>query len=132
MGVIRKVLAKSEGGNTFYYKDSLRIEQAEFVHLHWRDVRLVLNEQQFAFLIQFINKADKVWNGYIGTEDTVLSTAEIPDGVIFDNIISIEEQENGDVHFHYQDMRIELSRIMFVHLADLFIEARSRLMRGDE
>lgn len=126
MGEIKAILSESEK-NPSYFSDDLRIEQAEWIHLHWRDMRILLTPDQFAFIRQHILNAFDVWNGKISNFDNVLSTDTIPDGTIFGGRISIEEQMNGDFHFHYHDMRIELAREQFKAIADLFIEARERI-----
>lgn len=126
MGNIKAIFSESRKNHS-YFSDDLRIEQAEWIHLHWRDVRLLLTPDQFAFIRQHIMNAFDVWNGKISNFDTVLSTDTIPDGTIFGGDISIEEQMNGDFHFHYHDMRIELSREQFIKIADQFVEARGKI-----
>lgn len=126
MGDIKAILSTSQK-NKSYFSDDLRIEQAEWIHLHWRDVRILLTQDQFAFLRQNLINAFDVWNGKLSNVDMVLSTEKIPDDTIFRGAVSIEEQMNGDFHFHYHDMRIELSREQFIKIADQFVEARRKI-----
>ena len=127
MGHIAQVLSWSDVEKHFHFRDDLRIESAEAIHLHWRDVRILLTCKQFEDFVDALEVAYNRWDGGESAEDLVLATIKIPDGTIFKDIISLEEQQNGDVHFHYQDMRIEMTKEMFIRLADMFAEAKAAL-----
>lgn len=124
MGIIRKILAKGTFNGKPFFHDQLRIESAEAVHIHWRDIRLLATPRQFTGFCANIEIAHRRWDGDTSEEDSVLSTWEIPDGTLFKDEIAIEEQENGVIHFHYQDARIEMTPRRFLMMAELFEQAK--------
>ena len=131
MGEIKKILSQLElKQDPYFYKD-LRIEVSEAIHIHWRDTRILLTPNQFNDFINAIGRASYNWNGGLANQDTVLDNSIIPDEVIFDKHMSLESQENGGVHFHYNDIRIEMSVQAFVSMANMFKDSLQKYYKNN-
>jgi len=127
MGEVKRDLDRKILSGVSFFRDDLRIEVAELIHVHWRDVRILATPEQFRAFLDGMKAADKAWEGNLSPEqDVALSNSGIPGQVTFENIATIEEQENGCIHFHYQDIRIEMPVNRFLMLARLFEKAKMR------
>ena len=102
------------------YKGSTRIEVSEAVHIHRRDVRTLMTPNQFEHFSVSVEKAKKRFNGQLSPSDVILDYSEIPDLELFDREWKIEEVKGGLIHFHYGDLRIEMTPKRFEMLAGLF------------
>ena len=127
MGDIARILAAKTSFSAPLFNDKLRLEAAEAMHIHWRDLRILATVSQFETVGDAFYKAFKKWDGSLSEdEDVNLSYPVLPDGILFDTICSIEEQESGIIHFHYGDIRLELKSEIFLFLARLFEQAKKK------
>ena len=124
MGTVKRVLAKKMFAGASFFHDQVRIECAEAMHIHWRDIRLLATPAQFIELMSILDFANLKWNGRLSLEDITLYESTLPDETLFNCAGYIEEQENDVIHFHYQDMRIEMTPERFLMLARLFEQAK--------
>ena len=125
MGKIREILSKIElPFSSSLFEKRMSIEEAERIHFHWRNLRVLFTPRQYDVVTETFNKAIKKWDGKLNAEnDLTLHDTIIPGEIIFNKEVSIEEQEDGTIHFHYQDLRLELRPKEFLKLTKLFNEA---------
>lgn len=124
MGDIKEILAEIEFDGQPLFGDKLRIESSEAIHIHWRDLRILATVNQFMEIGEGFKRAFGTWNGNLSENDITLSETTIPEDIIFENKGKIEEQNNGVIHFHYRDIRLELTVKNFLLVAFLFNKAR--------
>jgi hypothetical protein len=124
MGVVKKILAKKSFAGASFFHDQVRVEVAEAVHVHWRDSRILATPDQFTGFVKCLANAHFVWDGKLNEDDTTLSELTLSNDILFNCTGVIEEQENGIIHFHYQDLRIEMTPERFLMLARLFEQAK--------
>lgn len=129
MGHIKRVLAKTTLDHMPLFFRMVRMEAAEehLLHLHWRDMRILLWPiEQFKALYDVVQQGYEQWNGkFTPKRDIYLpgSPQNIPDEIVLGDIMSLEEQTNGVIHFHYRDLRFELAPVDFIRMGKLFREA---------
>lgn len=128
MGAIKNVLAEKDFDFKSYFNDDLRLEISESIHLHYRDMRMLMTPEQFNHFLVGINKGSLKWDGGVADKDILLKNEKLKGEQIFERVVSIEEQENGCFHFHYRDMRLELDERSFVGICDLFEEAKQNYL----
>jgi hypothetical protein len=124
MGLIKRILSRKVFSGQPFFHNQLRIESAEAIHIHWRDIRILATPRQFTELIFGMENARNAWDGKLSEQDIALSNNTLPEDTLFFNEGVIEEQENGCIHFHYQDMRIEMTPERFLMMARLFEQAK--------
>lgn len=132
MGRIKKILVNKDIPEKGMLHSRLIIEWCENIHLHYRDMRLEFDEKDFEQL------AIAMFDGYlkykkirkenpelINDENkySVLSQGEIVDSGEFPNRLQIELQEEGHIHIHYRNLRLEMKKEDFLNIASVFIEA---------
>ena len=129
MGKLIKILSKTKLLPGLFFK-SIRIESAECIHLHWRNMRIVLNKKQFQLFHNSINKAYEKWkkiNFIKGKNDgIILEDQKIPNNISIKPELSCELNENT-IHVHYKDLRIELTIDEFLKFANTIKKAESQL-----
>ena len=124
MGEIIKILDKINCGKSLY-QISVRIESAECIHFHWRNMRIVMSDNQFMTMSKCIVESQSNWNGEKGEGNgLVLSDMIIPDAV--EDTIVIE-LNNPNVHVHLKDLRLELEPDEFLKIADSMTRAAKQL-----
>jgi len=131
MGDVKTVLATKDFMDA-YFEDALRLEVSEAVHLHWRDTRILLTPDQFKTFYNCLLRGYNVWDGGLADQDTVLHECVLPNGILLEPVVSLEEQENGCIHFHYKDIRVEINQSNFVNMALLFEEAKVNYFKERE
>ena len=125
MGNVRDILSRIFLKTDQLFKKQIRIEQAEKIHVHWSDIRILMEPSQFRSFFVAMTLAIKAWDGGLSPDsDKVLSHIEFDEEVVFNREVSIELQKDGNFHFHYNDLRIEMTPDTFVILANLFCDAR--------
>ena len=132
MGKIKRMLAKKYFSGQALYSKLIRIEKSEFIHLHWRDLRILFTVEQFKKFFETLEKAYEKWDGELSSgEDTLLDMNSLSESTIFEGIGSIEEQEGdaGIINFHYGDLRLELEPQTFLMMARLFEQAKREYNR---
>lgn len=129
MGNIKKVLAQVDFPEDPFFKSDLRIEVAEAIHVHWRDTRILMKTGQFVSFINNLGIAQNQWDGQLSADkDIILRQSKIPGDIIFNRQWKIEEQDNGCIHFHYGDIRIEMTAHAFQIMAGMFKKAKAKYM----
>jgi len=128
MGTYRRKLASAILRTLPKFSDKTRIEAAgdeDLIHFHWRDLRIILSPlEQFQTLHSAITKAYSIWEGqFVKNKDFRLSRVRIPEKILFGDELKIEETTSGIIHFHYRDMRLELSPEDFLTMARIFTVA---------
>lgn len=126
MGDIVKLLSRrdfSEIKEKALYEKGLRIEVSEAIHVHRRDVRLLMDIDQFYSFVDSVNQANAKFNGKLSDVDLMLHCSVIPDRELFEDEWKIEEVKGDTIHFHYGDLRIEMNPRRFRELASLFKDA---------
>lgn len=123
MGKIVRLLAKEEFVNRSLFENCIRTEIAECFHVHWRDMRILMDRDQFTTFIKCVTESH---SGLKFGEDRLLRMLDVPGKAPFRDEAKIEEIEGGCIHFHYRDMRLELEPACFVKLCNLFSEARRK------
>lgn len=138
MGHVRRVLTKREiGARSDIYPDFHSIERAEEFHIHWRNVRLCLNQEEFVDFCGSCARALDAWREK-GSPPPDPSKS-LPEYLLLKTVnpvhgrrpcdFAIEEQHlmpwmpTDMIHFHYKSLRIDLSSKEFVEIAELFQEA---------
>jgi len=125
MGRIRAMLASTCMKCTQLFAKQIRIEEAEKIHIHWNDVRILMEPEQFRTFFAAVASAVNNWDGNLSPDkDKVLAHFEFNSDIIFRDELKIELQQDGNIHFHYNDIRIEMIPDTFIALCDLFEKAR--------
>jgi hypothetical protein len=132
MGKIDKILANKNIPKKGMLNSRLIIEWCENIHLHYRDMRMEFDEEDFEQL------AITMFDGYlkyknikkekpkaIGNENKyhVLSQSTIEGAGEFADRLQIELQKEGHIHIHYRNLRLEMKKEDFLNIASAFIEA---------
>ena len=127
MGKIRRILASVILKTLPKCWDNARIEAGEerLMHFHWRDLRILCHpSEQFESLHSAIAKGYSDWDRqFVKDRDIIVSKVRIPEEIVFGNELKIEETINGVIHFHYRDIRLELSPEDFLTMARIFTTA---------
>lgn len=123
MGEIKQLLSSTSFYAPSYFSEDLRVEVSEAIHIHWRDTRILLTVNQFKAFVHCLDTAYGNWNRNLSDLDILLQNTKLPDDVIFKQSASLEEQVNGCIHFHYNDVRLELKISDFLNLAVMFKDA---------
>ena len=139
MGKIKKVLACGEIGPRTVTPNAIWTDLCENVHLHYRNNRFDFSEMEFAHFRAAINNCGKalekssIENNYREGDPNFLiqqmfNTPLKPDSDYYTNRVVIELQRDHTVHFHYRDLRLHWSKDEFEKIADMFIEARNKVI----
>jgi len=121
---IRTLAEKWFSGSPLYH-EFIRVEKCEYIHIHWRDLRILLTVEQFKSFFNTLETAYKKWNGKLSPdEDILLEIGNLPESIIFEGKGTIEEQHGEIIHFHYGDLRLELQPQTFLMMARLFEQAK--------
>ena len=125
MGDIKKILGFKKLNSSPLFCNDLRVENAESIHLHWRDLRILMSQSQFSTLHNGVTEAVINWDGALSNEDLVLSHTNLPDKIIFKDEAKVEELRDGNIHFHWRDLRLELTPEDFLSLCELIISSKN-------
>ncbi len=123
--------ASSEDNKRLFF-DRISFDLSENIHLHYRDLRIVFSKKEWLILIGFVNNANIWKNKYPEYEEGLVGTySEIGEKIrsksdYFDGRISLEEQIDGQFHFHFHDFRFEFTREAKEVLSNLFLESRRK------
>lgn len=125
MGNPIRILSEKDFSGVPLYEKILRVEKCEFMHIHWRDSRLLLTVEQFKKFFDTIEKAYRKWDGQLSPDkDVLIGMSDLPEDIIFKGKGMIEEQHGELIHVHYGDLRLELQPQVFLMLARLFEQAK--------
>ena len=109
MGNPKRTLSEKYFAGAPLYSDCVRVEQCEAMHIHWRDMRILLTLSQFKAISELMETVSEKWNGQLSPNtDIPLCQKTLPDATLFENRGLIEEQHGELIHVHYGDLRLEL------------------------
>ena len=109
------------------YVEFVRVEQCECIHIHWRDLRILMTVEQFKRFFETLKDAYKIWDKELSPEkDVLLISSNIPESPLFEGRGLIEEQHGELIHFHYADLRLELQPQTFLMMTRLFEQAKRK------
>ena len=145
MGRIKKLLvSKKIRAESDIYKDMHTLEICEDFHLHWRNLRMLFNKEEFDKFCKAVNHAWTKWQRQgkpepeMDEDDKTLTPpiylysgtvppihGERPE----DFQIEIQDSpwlpDNPDfIHIHYKSLRLDVSHDEFLELAELFAKAK--------
>lgn len=125
MGELIRILDTTTLSEQPKYQSSVRIESAECIHFHWRDMRIVMDPSQFVTLIEMFSDCQN-WQGEKGEGDgLVLSDKTIPNKC--ENTIRIEVNRPEVIHLHIGDIRFEMTKERFLEIAHSISNAAKSL-----
>lgn len=148
MGKILTTLARSNVPRGSIFGERFVVECCERFHVHVRNLRLDLSPDDWRRLLTAVEEAGTAWRA-AGEPDQhphlELGRAKLPSANASDEL-SIELCENlykqwptgwdssfhhddSFVHFHWRDMRVEMSNAEFLHVADQ-VRAAATTLRG--
>jgi hypothetical protein len=157
MGWIEKLLASTDiKPNSDIYPDFHSIERCENFHIHWRNLRLVLDEDEWEVYCNSIWSAYQKWCSQgkpspveqPDKEDPNKKDTKVPPSYLhrgkvkpthgeLSTELAIEKQVDqhyakNAVHFHYKSLRLDLSVDEFLLLAEEFSKAADVLKEMKE
>jgi hypothetical protein len=127
MGRPKQVLLKRQFSGVPLYADYARTEKCEFMHIHWRDLRILMTQAQFKAFCEMIIRSYEKWDGELSPdEDILLECPTMPESIVFEGEGLIEEQHGELFHVHYGDLRLELQPQTFLMMARMFEQAKRK------
>ena len=149
MGNTIKTLAEKKlKAESDIYSDFLSLEICENFHIHWRNLRMLFNKEEFEIFHSAVISAYNKWKllGKPSPKIDEKNQALIPPTYLCNgkvnpvhgerpNDFAIEVQ--GDlphippnfIHLHYKSLRLDVSHKEFLELADLFIKAKEEFLK---
>lgn len=109
MGDIKKVLFKGDVQEP-YCNRTFVVELCENVHLHYRNLRLEFQKEEFLLILRKLKSLDeKEINEFAYGEghNFLINDHDLPEKTEFNDRFQIEELVSGMHHIHYKNMRIE-------------------------
>ena len=132
MGDISKILNKEKLDTTPLFENKIRMEASESFHFHWRDGRILMTPKQADAFINSAITVGRDWDGELYSEtDLVLENSDIPEEILFCNEAKIELLKDGNIHFHWRDLRLELVPKDFITLCNLFLDAKKEYLEEE-
>lgn len=111
MGTIKSIIKKEEVP-TPEHNNRLTVELCENVHLHYRNIRLEFDKEEFLTILKILKTLDEQqirdFNYNNGKFNYIVVENVLPDKTEFDKRLQIEEQAEGHFHYHYRNLRIEV------------------------
>jgi hypothetical protein len=134
MGNIRKVLSAETTTPRYITPDAIWVDLCEDVHLHYRNLRLDMSENEWA---EFKAAIHNLGMGaeqsaeeyrYVEGDPNFLISIQYKhrlksDTDYYPNRVVIELQRDNTAHFHYRDLRIHMSEGEFLQIANMFKQA---------
>lgn len=113
MGRVRRVIAQGEVDKPIFNKRAC-VELCENVHLHYRNLRLEFDKDEFLNLLAMLRKIDpkEVANfPYAPDAFQEIARTTVHETTEHDSRLVVEEQVEGHYHVHYRNLRIELGEM---------------------
>ncbi len=149
MGIIKKVLGKvifpepvgfSPKNDQFHMPFKVELGP-EDIHIHWQDIRIEMEADDFETFAVSIRDAYKNWvdGGRKKVSKEVIVLSRWPshhrrvfprtemEKLYYDNAFQIELQEKGHIHIHYNNFRWELSVKQFYKVLLVMLKAFIKL-----
>lgn len=86
------------------------VELSENVHIHYRNLRIEMDKDEFLLLLAAMKKIDEgTVSSFAYGPDAFLALAgaTLPEATPFNGRLRVEEQRNGTIHIHYRNLRLE-------------------------
>lgn len=109
MGQIKKIIKTAVVPEPLF-NTRLVVELCENVHVHYRNIRLEFDKNEFLILLDAFKQinADDVTQFKFGSDKYKnLVQKTLPPTTEFNARLQIEEQVEGHYHIHYRNLRIE-------------------------
>ncbi len=135
MGSVKKMLFDGKVDPVSdIYADMHTVERCEDFHLHWRNLRLIFDEEEFCQFCEAVTTAYEKWrdNGCPAPEPN----KSLPEYLFFHKIPPVHGRRPTDfkievqgdlphmpknmIHIHYKSYRLDVSHKEFVELAEAF------------
>jgi len=138
MGIIdKKLFVNNNSNSNRLCSTRLCIDICENIHIHHRDLRLEFSIPEWNNFAELIKLSDielkhQISNGYVENESHDLrkqlkiDIQNKPD--YFPDRIQIELQENGTIHLHYFDIRLEFNEKDFINFCKSIKKSRRVLL----
>ena len=111
MGNIAQII-KRHRVKTPMLNNRLTVELCENVHLHYRNLRLEFDKNEFLYILKLLKTLDEKeidsFKYGLSNFKSLISTGALPDKTEWNDRLQIEEQMEGHYHIHYRNLRIEL------------------------
>lgn len=138
MGNIFKHLASRILPKRSITNDQVWTDLCENIHLHYRNVRLDMSEEEWAEFVCAIRSLhlamDKAAAKYRYEEGDPNFLVHLsynhplkPSSRYYPNRATLEFEKDETIHFHYRDIRLHLSLLEFNELASMFAEAKNKM-----
>jgi len=144
MGNTIKLLAKKKLKKiSDIYSDFLSIERCEDFHLHWRNLRMIFNKDEFEIFCSAVLHAFATWKNR-GSKDPELGKS-LPEYLHFSKINPVHGRRPDDfaieiqgdlpympknmIHIHHKSLRFDVSHDEFLELAELFSKAKEEFLK---
>lgn len=112
MGEIKQVIMERQVPAPMF-NDSLRVELCENVHIHYRNIRLEFDKDEFLLFRECMVRSNpaRVAEFPYGKDHQLLATARLPEETTFNERMRVEEQTDGSYHIHYRNVRGEFRNL---------------------
>lgn len=128
------------------YSDMHTLERCECFHLHWRNLRMIFNKQEFETFCKAVLHAWTKWQRQ-GKPDPEPGKS-LPEYLFSSKINPIHGERPTDfmievqgdlpymppnmIHIHYKSLRLDVSHKEFMELADFFTKAKEEFKKWQE
>lgn len=131
--LVEKVLkAKSD-----IYSGMHTVERCEDFHLHWRNLRLIFDKEEFKIFCNAVRDAQNMWirqgcpspepdkslPDYLYTSEISPIHSRRPTDFVIEVQGDLPHMPENMIHLHYKSLRLDVSHDEFVELAEAFSEA---------
>jgi hypothetical protein len=147
MGIVKKILAlKNVAPVSTMYSDHASMELAESFHLHWRNCRFVMDDEEFRSFLELVNEAQGSWkqrgsppahaNGTRGDQEilakkTIKEHPGSANPYIANEGMRVELIQWADfIHVHWKWVRLEFDYREFLEFADTIAAAAGELRQA--
>lgn len=134
----KKIKAKSD-----IYTDMHTLERCECFHLHWRNLRMLFNKEEFEIFCKSVVSSYRAW--LLSGKQNPEKDKSLPQYLFNSKINPIHGERPNDfaievqgdlphmplnmIHIHYKSLRLDVSHKEFLELADLFAKAKEEFLK---
>lgn len=109
MGLIKRIIEYMKVGKP-PHNTRFTVELCENVHVHYRNLRLEFSPDEFVRILDRLKQIDlSIVKNFKYSPDSFREIVHLtlPEKTEFDDRLQIEEQQNGQTHIHYRNLRLE-------------------------
>lgn len=109
VGLIKRIIEHIKVGVP-PHNTRFTVELCENVHVHYRNLRLEFSPDEFVRVLDSLKEIDlsAVRNfRYSQNSFREIARLTLPEKTEFDDRLQVEEQQNGQTHIHYRNLRLE-------------------------